>query len=54
MVVVVFPGSIMENRLRERLVGRGTETSWEMIWLIQREIMVFLPRMSVVGDRKKH
>lgn len=34
-----FPGSIMENRLRERRpVGRGTQPNWEMVLLIQRKI----------------
>lgn len=44
----------MENRLKERgPVGSGVETIWDVVLLIEREMMVALPRVSVGGDREK-
>ena len=44
----MLPGSIIEKRLKERgRVRRAGETNWEMVLLIQREMVVALPRVSV-------
>lgn len=50
----MLPGSIIEKRLKEReQVRRGGETSWEIVLLIQREMMVALPRVSAGKSREK-
>lgn len=32
----------------------GQKTSWTMVWLIHRGMMVALSRVAVVGDKEKH
>lgn len=50
----MLPGSMMENRLSERRsVGRSAENSWDMVSVIQREMVVVLPKVSVVVGREK-